>query len=274
MMYNAVTIKSDLINIVTEVLMKISSEARFTTFEAISMIVGNSIGTGIIAVPYLATKNSMLDVVWMVVIAYCINVILHLIIAELSYNNGGVQLVKSFEGELFHGKMKKIFSWIIFAVYGIAIMIGISGNINGGAQIFVNWFDIPFEAAQIIYYVIAGIVVFIANKIHGIVAASQLTLLPMPVCSCTTSLNASVLDQKVVRSANNENIPARIIAQLPILSPSCIYASSLSSVPFVPISTDMVTTSTNKDDNANPIKIDLRIFFASPSSPFTTCITA
>ena len=89
------------------------------------MIVGNSSGTGIIAVPYLATKNSMLDVVWMVVIAYCINVILHLIIAELSYNNGGVQLVKSFEGELFHGKMKKVFSWIIFAVYGIAIMIGI-----------------------------------------------------------------------------------------------------------------------------------------------------
>ena len=114
----------------------------------------------------------------------------------------------------------------------------------------------------------------IANKIHGIVAARQLTLLPMPVCSCTTSLNASVLDQKVVRSANNENIPARIIAQLPILSPSCIYASSLSSVPFVPISTDMVTTSTKTDESANPIKIDLRIFFASPSSPFTTCITA
>ena len=65
---------------------------------------GNSIGTGIIAAPYLATKNSMLDVVWMVLIAYCVNVILHLIIAELSYNNGGVQLVKSFEGELFHGR--------------------------------------------------------------------------------------------------------------------------------------------------------------------------
>ncbi|MFQ8902466.1 MAG: hypothetical protein ACLR7D_11915 [Lachnospira eligens] len=62
------------------------------------MIVGNSIGTGIIAVPYLATKNSMIDVIWMVGAAYVINVILHLIIAELSYNNGGVQLVKSFEG--------------------------------------------------------------------------------------------------------------------------------------------------------------------------------
>ena len=96
--------------------MSIKSEAKLTTFEAISMIVGNSIGTGIIAVPYLATKNSMIDVIWMVGAAYIINVILHLIIAELSYNNGGVQLVKSFEGELFHGVMKKVFSWIVFVV--------------------------------------------------------------------------------------------------------------------------------------------------------------
>ena len=95
----------------------INSEARLSTFEAICMIVGNSIGTGIIAVPYLATKNSMLDVIWMVAIAYIVNVILHLIIAELSYNNGGVQLVKSFEGELFTGRMKKVFSWIMFIGY-------------------------------------------------------------------------------------------------------------------------------------------------------------
>jgi len=97
-----------------------------------------------------------------------VNVILHLIIAELSYNNGGVQLVKSFEGELFHGKMKQIFSWSVFIVYGLAIMIGVSGNINGGAQIFVNWFGMPFVAAQVLYYVIAGVVVFIGMKAVGI----------------------------------------------------------------------------------------------------------
>ena len=39
--------------------------------------------------------------------------------------------------------MKKVFSWIMFVVYGLAIMIGVSGNINGGAQIFVNWFHMP-----------------------------------------------------------------------------------------------------------------------------------
>lgn len=156
---------------------KMNSEAQLTTFEAISMIVGNSIGTGILAVPYLAVRNSMWDVVWMVAFAYIVNVILHLIIAELSYNNGGVQLVKSFEGELFHGKMKKIFSWIMFIVYGLAIMVGVSGNINGGAQIFVNWFGLPLWAAQLIYYLIAGSVVFIGMKAVGIAQKYSVALL-------------------------------------------------------------------------------------------------
>ncbi len=148
--------------------MEIKSEAKLTTFEATSIIVGHSIGTGIIAVPFLATRNSLFDVFWMVAVAYCVNVILHLIIAELSYNNGGVQLVKSFEGELFTGKAKKFFSWLIFGIYGLAIMVGVSGNINGGAQIIQSWFDLPFAAAQIIYYILAGAVVFMGMKAVGI----------------------------------------------------------------------------------------------------------
>ena len=164
---------------------KMNSEAQLTTFEAISMIVGNSIGTGIIAVPYLAVRNSMCDVVWMVAFAYIVNVILHLIIAELSYNNGGVQLVKSFEGELFHGKMKKIFSWIMFVVYGLAIMVGVSGNINGGAQIFVNWFGLPLWAAQLIYYLIAGSVVFMGMKAVGIAQKYSVALLLVIVAVMT-----------------------------------------------------------------------------------------
>lgn len=161
------------------------SEARLSNWEAISMIVGNSIGTGIIAVPYLAMKNSIRSVLIIAAIAYCMNVILHLIIAELSYNNGGKQLVKSFEGELFHGKMKKVFSWILFAVYGLAIMIGVSGNINGGAQIFVNWFGMPLPAAQVLYYVLAGSVVFIGMKAVGIAQKGSVFLLFLIVAAMT-----------------------------------------------------------------------------------------
>lgn len=147
--------------------MDIKSEASLTTFESIAMIVGHSIGTGIIAVPYLATKNNFKDVLWMIGLAYIINVILHLLIAELSLNNGGKQLVKSFEGELFQGKFKKIFSWLMFIGYGLAIIIGVSGNINGGAAIFNAWFGIPFHISQILYYILAGSVVFMGMKAVG-----------------------------------------------------------------------------------------------------------
>jgi len=155
----------------------IQSEAKLSLAESISMIVGHSIGTGIIAVPFLATKNSFKSVFIIVIMAYIINVILHLLIAELSYNNGGVQLVKSFEGELFAGKFKKVFSWGMFLVYGLAIVIGVSGNINGGAQIIVSWLSIPFYVAQIIYYLIAGSIVFIGMKAVGIAQKYTVILL-------------------------------------------------------------------------------------------------
>lgn len=174
--------------------MEIKSEAKLSTFEAISMIVGNSVGTGIIAVPYLATKNSLFDVIWMVVLAYVVNVILHLIIAELSFNNGGKQLVKSFEGELFTGKHSKVFSWITFGVYGLAIMVGVSGNINGGAQIFVNWFNLPLVVAQLIYYVLAGTVVFIGMKAVGIAGKYALFVLLAIVAVMTAAAAADPVD--------------------------------------------------------------------------------
>lgn len=148
----------------------IRSEAKYSTFEAIAMIVGNSVGTGIIAVPYLATRTSMTAVVIMVAVAYCVNVVLHLIIAELSYNNGGQQLVKSFENELFagNGRAKQVFSWIFFGIYGLAIMVGVAGNLNGGALILVGWFGMPLRVAQVIYYLTAGVIVFFGMKAVGV----------------------------------------------------------------------------------------------------------
>ena len=162
------------------------SEARLTVFESIAMIVGNSIGTGIVAVPYLAAKNNLATVLWMVALGYVVNVIMHLIIAELSYNNGGAQLVKCFENELFSGKLRQVFTWIVFGVYGLATLIGVSGNINGGAQILVNWFGLPLMAGQIIYYLLAAAVVFAGMKAVG-VAQKYAVLVMLAVVAAMTA---------------------------------------------------------------------------------------
>lgn len=184
------------------------SEAKLTRFEAIAMIVGNSIGTGIVAVPFLATRNNLVTVIWMVLLGYIINVIMHLIIAELSYNNGGVQLVKSFENELFTGRFKQLFTWLVFGVYGLAIIIGVSGNINGGAQIFVNWFHIPFVAAQIIYYCIAAVVVFVGMKAVGIAQKYAVFAMLAIVLAMTIGTFTGTLSSTTFASLNVNNMLA------------------------------------------------------------------
>ena len=49
---------------------------------------------------------------------YGINLVMHFMIAELSYNNGGAQFIKCFEKELFVGRMKKAATWFAFGLLG------------------------------------------------------------------------------------------------------------------------------------------------------------
>ena len=68
---------------------KIQGESKLSFFEATGIIVGHGVGAGILAVPALAARNSMREILLILCFCYLFNLVLHLIIAELSYNNGG-----------------------------------------------------------------------------------------------------------------------------------------------------------------------------------------
>ncbi|MDD7416308.1 MAG: aromatic amino acid transport family protein [Spirochaetales bacterium] len=147
---------------------QIKSESRLTFLEATSIIVGHGVGSGILAVPYLASRNTWWDFIWILAIAYLINLVLHLMIAELSLNNGGAQFVKCFENELFTGRFKKVATWIVFAFLGFSVLCNITSFIMGASAVFESWFGLPTWAGALAYYVVAGIVVFFGMKIVGI----------------------------------------------------------------------------------------------------------
>jgi len=147
---------------------QIKSESRLTFLEATSIIVGHGVGSGILAVPYLASRNAWWDFIWILAIAYLINLVLHLMIAELSLNNGGAQFVKCFENELFTGKFKKVATWIVFAFLGFSVLCNITSFIMGASAVFESWFGLPTWAGALAYYVVAGLVVFFGMKIVGI----------------------------------------------------------------------------------------------------------
>ncbi len=147
---------------------EIKSESRLTFMESTSIIVGHGVGAGILAVPYLASRAPWWDFIWILAVAYVVNLLLHLMIAELSLNNNGAQFVKCFENELFTGRFKKIATWIVFGFLAFSVLCNVASFITGSAAVFTSWFNLPSWAGMLIYYVVAGLVVFFGMKIVGI----------------------------------------------------------------------------------------------------------
>ena len=148
--------------------MEIKSEAKLTFFEAASLIIGHGVGAGILSVPYIASRNSIGDLLWILAAVYLINLLLHFMIAELSLHNGGAQFIKCFENDLFIGKHGKVLTWGAFVILGLSVTVNVSGFITGGGAVLVSWLGMPAWAAMTVFYGAAAAVVFFGMKLVGI----------------------------------------------------------------------------------------------------------
>ena len=146
----------------------IKGESELTFFEASSIIVGHGVGAGILSVPYLASHNSFREMLLILALGYAVALILHYVIAELSYNNDGAQFVKCFDAELFSGKIKTVLTWTAFALLGISVIVNVSAFLTGAAAVFRAWLGLPDIAGMLIFYVVGAGVVFVGMKLVGI----------------------------------------------------------------------------------------------------------
>ena len=203
---------------------KIESEANLTFMEATSIIVGHGVGSGVLAVPFLASRNSWLDIVLVIAVCYAINLIMHYMIAELSYNNGGAQFIKCFENELFTGKLKKPATWIAFGFLALSVLVNVSGFIAGAAAVFSNWFGLPKYLGMIIYYLLAAAVVNFGMKLVGI--CEKISIYAMVVVIGILFV-ATMISEKYA-------LPNHFVAATNVLALYSMVAFSLSAVMSVP----------------------------------------
>ncbi len=147
---------------------KIKGESKLSFFEATSIIIGHGVGSGILSVPFLASRNSFREVLWILAFCYLFNLVLHLIIAELSYNNNGAQFISCLDAELFSGTIKKILTWLAFGMLGLSVVFNVSAFLTGAAAVFRSWFGLPDWAGMLIFYAAGAGVVFIGMKLVGI----------------------------------------------------------------------------------------------------------
>jgi len=197
---------------------------KLTFWEATSIIVGHGVGSGVLAVPFLASRNRFIDFVWIIAVAYCVNLLLHLMIAELSYNNDGAQFITCFEKELFVGKHKKFATWFAFALLGFSVLVNVSGFISGAAAVFTSWFGLPRVVGMLIYYVLAASVVYAGLRIVGI--CEKISVFSM-VAVIGILFVATMLSEKSA-------LPCDFIAGTNVMALYGMIAFSLSAVMSVP----------------------------------------
>ncbi len=147
---------------------KVNKGSKLTFFEASSIIVGHGVGSGILSVPFLAAHNSLREIFLILGFCYLFNVVLHLIIAELSYNNHGAQFITCLDVELFSGKIKKVLTWTAFITLGISVIVNVSAFLTGAAAVFRSWFHLPDLVGMMLFYILGAGVVFAGMKLVGI----------------------------------------------------------------------------------------------------------
>ena len=145
-----------------------TESGRLSFWEAASIIIGHGVGAGILTVPYLAAHNSLRELLLIVGFCYLFNLLLHLIIAELSYNNDGAQFISCFDREMFAGPLKTVFTWAAFLLLGLSVLFNVSAFLTGAANVFEEWFALPRVAGMLLFYVLGAGVVFFGLKLVGV----------------------------------------------------------------------------------------------------------
>ena len=164
---------------------------KLTLFEAASIIAGLGVGGGVMAVPYLASLNGMIPFVAIMLLAYLVSLLLHLMITEIVMRDGGeYQMVELLGKYLFPQRpaLRRVFLWIFFGLIVFSFYALLAGYIAGAGEILVNLTGLPFWVGNIIFYGVAAGVVFFGLKVMGLsekyaIAAAALIL---AVLSCAT----------------------------------------------------------------------------------------
>ncbi len=144
---------------------------KLSLFEAASIIAGLGVGGGVMAVPYLASLNGFLTFVWVMLLAYLLSVILHLMIAEIVIRDGREnQLVEVLGKYLFPGRsgVRVFLLWVFFALIVISFYALLAGYIVGAGEILVDLIDMPLWSAELVFYIVAAGVVFFGLKALGL----------------------------------------------------------------------------------------------------------
>ncbi len=138
--------------------------SRLSFWEAVMMVVGATIGSGVLGLAYASRKAGWLVLVCCLVAAALISTVSMLYVAEASLRtNRPYQL-----SGLAEKYLGKIGSWILFFSVGATCFCSLIAYSNGCGKILSELLHIPFEAGCLLFIIPASIVVWMGLKATGV----------------------------------------------------------------------------------------------------------
>ena len=138
---------------------------ELTVWEASCIITGYGIGAGVLAIPYIAQKNGIVSTLIIILLAFAINVLLHLMIAETVQKcSDGAQIVSIFSRFLFRGKWKNLLTGIFFALMAFVLVTNLTAYIAGAADVLSGFLPLPLLLSKVLFYIAAAAVVLFGLK--------------------------------------------------------------------------------------------------------------
>ena len=144
-------------------------DKKLTFLEGLMLVAGAGMGTGILTIPYAASKIGLIGTLIALVVAYAASAVTYLFIADLTmHSKDSTQLLGILKQHLFRGKDEKILTYIFFGVFVIILLQNLITYILCATNIISELFQIPAEISQIGFYVLALLVLLFGIKGIGI----------------------------------------------------------------------------------------------------------
>ena len=142
-----------------------TKKTRLSVWEAACIITGYGIGGGVLAMPYLTAQNGIIAAFLLLIAAFAVSLVLHLMIADTVMKCGsGTQIVSVFSRFLFRGRWKNLLTVIFFVLMAVVLCSNLAAYIAGASELLVEMLPVGELAAKLIFYVLAASVVLFGLK--------------------------------------------------------------------------------------------------------------
>lgn len=142
-----------------------TKKTQLSVWEAACIITGYGIGGGVLAMPYLTAQNGIVAAFLLLIAAFAVSFVLHMMIADTVMKCGaGTQIVSVFSRFLFRGRWKNLLTAIFFILMAVVLCSNLAAYIAGASELLIEMLPIGELLAKLIFYVLAASVVLFGLK--------------------------------------------------------------------------------------------------------------